>query len=247
MAFVNRRVIFVAALLVSGGLRAETPTPPQAVLELFTSQGCSSCPSADLLVSEMAKDPSLLTLSFPVDYWDYLGWKDTLADKAFTARQRAYGDARGDRHIYTPQAIVNGSRHNVGSDRDAVNASRVAGRSKGAMSVALTATVDGETIRVAVPQAAQPPRMPATLVLLPVTRKAEVAIARGENKGRTVTYTNVVREIVPVGTWDGAAKSFEAPASLMKMRNADTFAVLLQEGTPEKPGLILGAAKGPGL
>ncbi|MET0721546.1 MAG: DUF1223 domain-containing protein, partial [Tardiphaga sp.] len=82
---------------------------PRAVVELFTSQGCSSCPPADKIIGELAKDPSVIALSMPIDYWDYLGWKDTLADKPFSARQKAYSQVRGDRNLYTPQVIVNGS------------------------------------------------------------------------------------------------------------------------------------------
>ena len=90
---------------------------PLAVVELFTSQGCSSCPPADKIVGELAKDPSVIALSMPIDYWDYLGWKDTLADSRFSARQKAYSHVRGDRDVYTPQVVVNGSAHVIGSDR----------------------------------------------------------------------------------------------------------------------------------
>src|ERR1700750_2083727 len=90
---------------------------PRAVVELFTSQGCSSCPPADKIIGELAKDPSVIALSMPIDYWDYLGWKDTLADSRFSARQKAYSHMRGDRDVYTPQVIVNGSTHGIGSDR----------------------------------------------------------------------------------------------------------------------------------
>src|ERR1700751_2667040 len=93
---------------------------PRAVVELFTSQGCSSCPPADKVIGELAKDPSVIALSMPIDYWDYLGWKDTLADARFSARQKAYSRARGDREVYTPQAIINGSAHVIGSDRTSI-------------------------------------------------------------------------------------------------------------------------------
>ena len=90
---------------------------PRAVVELFTSQGCSSCPAADKIVGELASDPSVIALSLPIDYWDYLGWKDTLANSRFTARQRAYSAKRGDREVYTPQVVVNGQAQVVGNDR----------------------------------------------------------------------------------------------------------------------------------
>src|SRR5262244_2007737 len=93
---------------------------PRAVIELFTSQGCSSCPAADQLLGELANDPSLVTMSLPIDYWDYLGWKDTLAKSSHTARQRAYAKIRGDRAVYTPQVVVNGAVHVQGSDKAAI-------------------------------------------------------------------------------------------------------------------------------
>ena len=93
---------------------------PRAVIELFTSQGCSSCPPADKLAGELARDPSIIVMSLPIDYWDYLGWKDTLALPGHTKRQRAYAQARGDREVYTPQVVVNGVAHVLGSDKDAI-------------------------------------------------------------------------------------------------------------------------------
>src|SRR5581483_8781346 len=93
---------------------------PRAVVELFTSQGCSSCPPADKLLGELARDPGLVPITLPIDYWDYLGWKDTLADPRNTARQKAYSHMRGDRDVYTPQAVVNGSLHVLGSDKLAI-------------------------------------------------------------------------------------------------------------------------------
>src|SRR6202022_1127454 len=106
---------------------------PRAVVELFTSQGCSSCPPADKIIGELAKDPSVIALSLPIDYWDYLGWKDTLADSRFSARQKAYSQMRGDRDVYTPQVVVNGSVHVIGSDRAGIE--RAIGNTKKAAGV----------------------------------------------------------------------------------------------------------------
>ena len=105
-------------ILITAGTQAHAEGP-RAVLELFTSQGCSSCPPADELFATMATDPELITLSLPVDYWDRLGWKDTFANPAFTARQKAYAADRGDARVYTPQAVINGAKHAVGSQRAA--------------------------------------------------------------------------------------------------------------------------------
>src|SRR5262249_38718848 len=119
---VGRRVAsapLVAGLLIATFISARAGEP-RAVVELFTSQGCSSCPPADKLLAELSADPSLVALSVRMDYWDYLGWKDTLASSAHSARQRAYAHQRGDRQVYTPQAVVNGAAHALGSDRAAI-------------------------------------------------------------------------------------------------------------------------------
>src|SRR3954465_12155022 len=133
---------------------------PRAVVELFTSQGCSSCPPADKVLGELAKDPSVIALSMPINYWDYLGWKDTLADSRFSARQKAYSHMRGDRDVYTPQAIVNGSAHVIGSDRDSIEgAIEDTIKSDGVMSVPVTMTLSGKQLTVSV--AAGKDAMPA--------------------------------------------------------------------------------------
>src|SRR5215207_2194342 len=101
----RRRIALALALTASAMLPTAATAGPRAMIELFTSQGCSSCPAADKLAGEFARDPSLVVLSLSIDYWDYLGWKDTLALPGHTARQRAYAGVRGDRQVYTPQAV----------------------------------------------------------------------------------------------------------------------------------------------
>ncbi len=124
---------------------------PRAVIELFTSQGCSSCPEADKLIGEIAKDPSVIAVSLPIDYWDYLGWKDTLADPKFTARQKAYSKIRGDRQVYTPQVIVNGRLHALGSDRASIERAIADSAGKaGVMSVPVKVSVAKGQITVSV-------------------------------------------------------------------------------------------------
>src|SRR5436853_5060335 len=109
-------VACASSAVVGPAISGET----RAVIELFTSQGCSSCPPADKLLGELVADPSLISVSLPIDYWDYLGWKDTLADPRHTARQRAYSGVRGDREVYTPQVVVNGSAHALGSSKNSI-------------------------------------------------------------------------------------------------------------------------------
>src|SRR5262245_16170104 len=109
-------VLVLSCLSAIGSAGAE----PRAVIELFTSQGCSSCPAADKLLAEIARDPNIVAMTLAVDYWDYIGWKDTLAIAGHTTRQRAYAKVRGDRQVYTPQAVINGIAHVLGSDRAAI-------------------------------------------------------------------------------------------------------------------------------
>src|SRR3954464_14859031 len=117
---VSRSLAIAVVCLSSVASLSVAEAEPRGVIELFTSQGCSSCPPADKLVGELAADPSLVSISLPIDYWDYLGWKDTLADPRHAARQRAYSKLRGDREVYTPQVVVNGVLHALGSDRAAI-------------------------------------------------------------------------------------------------------------------------------
>ena len=122
-----------------------------AVVEMFTSQGCSSCPPADQIIGELAKDPNVIALSMPIEYWDYLGWKDTLADSRFSARQKAYSHMRGDRDVYTPQVIVNGATHVIGSDRARIEgAIKDTGKTDKVMSLPVTMTLSGKQLTVSV-------------------------------------------------------------------------------------------------
>ena len=214
----------------------------RAVVELFTSQGCSSGPPADRLAGEMAKDARTLVLTFNVDYWDYIGWKDTLASPAFTTRQKAYASARGDGHVYTPQAVLGGFSHGVGSDEAEIEAGIKAAAAHGALSVPVKLTAQGGGVKVDVGDGAA--SASASLWLLRLTRQKAVSIGRGENSGKSVTYTNVVRSMVKLGDWSGKAASFDAPAAQTQGADSDSFAVILQSGPAGRPGVILGAAKG---
>src|SRR5881394_713270 len=167
---------------------------PRAVVELFTSQGCSSCPPADRILGELAKDPSVIAVSMPIDYWDYLGWKDTLADSRFSARQKAYSHVRGDRDVYTPQMVVNGSAHVIGSDRAAIEgAIKNTSKAEGVMSVPVTMTLSGKLINVSVEASKLATAGRGEVWLCSVSRAVPISIGRGENRGRELTYYNVVR------------------------------------------------------
>src|SRR4051812_14083002 len=207
---------------------------PQAVVELFTSQGCSSCPPADAILAELAKRPNLIALTFPVDYWDYLGWKDTLAHPSFTARQRGYAHLRGDRQVYTPQLIVNGQKPCIGSDRAQVEAFIAPGQG-GAGALPAEIALSEENGRVLVKVTGGASEQTAGLWVLPVLRSQTVQIGRGENGGRTITYSNVVRGIVRVADWSGGESRFEVPLAIAR-GDTDGYVVLLQVSRGVKPG-----------
>ena len=212
--------------------------PPKNVLELFTSQGCDTCPPADTVLASFAGQPDIIAITLPVDIWDYLGWKDTLATDKNSERQKAYAKARGDGAIYTPQVVVNGSEHANGANRRAIDASA---ETTSHLTVAVSAQRSGNDIVVSVGAAASGGATNATIVLLPYLASRAVAIGRGENARAKVTYTNIVRDIVPVAEWSGSAITRTVP--LDRYRDFDGVAVLLQAGSPENPGAILGAAR----
>jgi hypothetical protein len=159
--------------MAATGLPAAEPRP-RAIVELFTSQGCSSCPPADELFTELAREPDLITLTLPVDYWDKLGWKDTLARHAFTERQEAYADVRGDDNLFTPQAIINGRESAEGAERDRIE--RAADATAAGLKVQLSVARKGDNVVLSVGAAAGAPKSPTVVLLLPYYASREVAI-----------------------------------------------------------------------
>ena len=232
-------VVFAAGV----GLFLATPAAaePRAVVELFTSQGCSSCPEADKLLGEIAKDASVIAVSLPIDYWDYLGWKDTLADPKFTARQKAYAKVRGDRQVYTPQVVVNGKLHALGNDRASIERAIKDSSSKGnVMSVPVRMSVAKGQITVSVPES--PVESAGEVWICSVAKEMPVAISRGENRGKEVIYHNVVRNWLKVGDWNGKASSWTVPLENLNSEGVDGAVVYVQEGNRDRPGAMLGAA-----
>jgi len=238
------RIAWISALaLVASSLPAVSE--PRAVLELFTSQGCNSCPPADKLVGELSKDPGLIALSLAIDYWDYLGWKDTLAISGHGNRQRAYSRVRGDRDVFTPQIIANGvaqARANDKSDIDrAIGQSR---KNTNVLSVPLTLAVADGKLTVNAP-AGKTGNERGEVWLCPVAKAVSVEINRGENKGRTITYHNVVRRWIKLGEWHGAATSWSVPLTDFKSGTVDQVAVVVQSGGASAPGAMYAAAMMP--
>lgn len=235
-------VCTVFAVLASGPLAHAQAVKPKAVVELFTSQGCSSCPPADALFVELARDPALITLTMPVTYWNYLGWRDTLAQDVFTKRQKHYAKARGDGQVYTPQAVINGTAHCVGTNREAIG-KLVSEQAQAGFPVSVGLEEQGDSLKITLAASGSNATKAAGIWLLPVSRALTVPIARGENTGKTITYANVVRGLTRVGDWKGGDATLSVPLSLTREANSDGYVVLVQADEPARGGAVLGAAR----
>jgi len=214
---------------------------PKGVVELFTSQGCNSCPPADAVLAELAGRGDVVALGFHVDYWDYLGWKDTLGSPENTERQKQYGRSFGKREVYTPQAVINGRVHVKGGKREAVAGALTELENRGeGMSVDINVTRSGESVMIDA-AAAPGEKGDAHLVLVHFDPIKAVEIERGENKGQTIAYANPVTSVQTAGMWHGKAQRFELPRSEVNKKGG--CAILLQSVNKEGlPGPILGAA-----
>ncbi|MGH6926135.1 MAG: DUF1223 domain-containing protein [Propylenella sp.] len=234
----TRAFSFLASLFAAVLASAAASAEPKALVELFTSQGCSSCVLADAYFAELAKRDDVVAISLHVDYWDYLGWRDTLGDPAYTQRQRDYAAAHGTRRVYTPQIVVNGVGGYVGSNRGAIEAAI----KESALPVPVTMRYGNGTVEIDVAARPDASAKPATIRLALITSEAKVPIARGENAGRTIEYYNVVREIRPIGMWGGEAVSITLPEDEIMADGVDACAILVQEDLPSGPGAVIGAA-----
>ena len=230
-------------LYMSAELRAETapqeivePAPIGAtpiVIELFTSQSCSSCPPADALAQQLAPRDDLIVISRPVTYWNRIGWEDTFSKQANTDLQRAYArrGLGGRNGVYTPQIVVNGDAGVVGSSSRNVSTlvERAAQRQRPEISV------EGNVVHVAGQTQAE-----VELLIVAVNTAETVAIGSGENRNRTVTYTNIHLAEATLGQWSGGEGSFVLPAILPAAPQADRHAVILRESSANGAGAVLG-------
>lgn len=194
-----------------GSALAQDATAP-VVVELFTSQGCAACPPADAFLAELAQDPDVLPLALHVDYWDYIGWSDRFAQAAFTARQKTYAHAAGQRMIYTPQMIVAGWAEIPGTKQGRVRAAISAERDRPAvMRIDIMARAEGGVRALLTPLADIDTA--AEVIVVRYAPLRVVQITRGENAGRTFDYANVVTNWTVLGTWDGQGPAeFDIPA-----------------------------------
>lgn len=213
-----------------GSAQAQNAT----VVELYTSQGCSSCPPADAMLEDLAKRDNVIALALHVDYWDYIGWVDDLADPAYTARQRAFARAKGSRTVYTPQMIFDGRDHIIGS-RPMDVMDQIMAHAARPDDVNVTLTRDGNALRIEAQRVGNF-RGNAVVQIVRYTPKVMRDIHRGENAGRTIVYANVVTSWQNVGGWN-TNQSLVMEAQLT---GADPVVVIIQDGTD---GPILGAAQ----
>lgn len=226
-----RFVLLASALSVALVAAAAAEGRP-AVLELFTSEGCSSCPPAELIANELAQRRDVLVLSYHVDYWDNLGWRDRYSLASATQRQRGYARALHRSSVYTPQAVIDGSQDIVGSQRGALMEA-VSARREG---IATSLAVSGGTAQIHVGAGSETES--ATVLLVGYLREAITPIGRGENSGRTLKESNIVVSLEPLGQWNGKPKDFALDLSRLP-KNMTDIAVLVQS---VGQGAILGAA-----
>jgi hypothetical protein len=231
----------LAFSILSGACLAGEAKTPLGVVELFTSQGCSSCPPADKLFGELAARGDIVALAYHVNYWDYLGWQDTLASHDSSARQYDYMHAFGKRSVYTPQAIINGRIDLSGADRAEIEKALVDLKDRGrGLTVPISVRRAGDSVVIEAGEGSQDQR--AAVVLVAFAPATPIVISKGENRGQKITYWNAVLRVQTVGMWHGATARFEMPASEVVRKGAGGCAVLLQSVAPDgRPGPILGA------
>ena len=215
----------------------EIKTNPRAVLELFTSQGCNSCPPADALLKSFDQQPDLITLAYHVDYWDYIGWADTFGAKANTDRQRAYAAAWQSNTIYTPEMVVNGAHDFVGSHKPEVE-NAVASAS---LPIPVTLKADADMLDVSIP--GKPGEQESGVWLVTFIDNADVTVARGENAGKKLSYSQVVTGRHILGMWDPAnGAHLRLPLDEVLTGPSNGAVILVQREHAGLPGPIMGAA-----
>ena len=212
-------------------------TRPKAVVELFTSQGCASCPPADALLTMLAEEDDVVALAYHVDYWDYVGWEDTFGDVAFSDRQRAYAESWGSSRIYTPQMVVNGTKGVIGSRR-----SEVHGALDGAsLPLPVDISRSGDMLKIAIPPNTALEN--AVVWMVTYVDRADVTIASGDNAGKSMVYTQVVTNRQVLGMWEGVTGAdLKLPIPEVLADNSTGIAVIVQQEADGLPGPILGAA-----
>lgn len=236
---IKKFIVLVTAFALFASFARADETPRLTVIELFTSQGCSSCPPADALLKTMRDRPGVLTLSWAVDYWDRLGWKDTFGDPYHSMRQTAYNKRLGRGGVFTPQIILDGRVSCVGSKPESVKASLQKARAIERPTITPTLQAGGDKIDIKLPAFTTDKAIAVRVVWY--MADAEVDIMSGENNGRILHYTNIVRSTdIITDNWDGSNTIFSVDTTEARAKGADHVAILLQETYGHGP--IIGAA-----
>ena len=224
--------LYLAALLAGLASGPAVAAPARlVVVELFTSQGCSSCPPADAFLSELARNHvDILPLAYHVTYWNSLGWRDPYSLEAATARQYGYSRQFGGSSVFTPQMVVAGTQSLVGSDRGAASEAIAAARPDAETNLAIGLTREASGLRIHIGAG----RGTGRVLLIGFDHLHRTPVGHGENGGRTLMESNIVRSIREAGAFSGAAADIGAP-----LPEGEDAAVIVQDGT----GRILGAAR----
>ena len=220
-------LLMLSPLTVTPAVSGEEMSSRLTVVELFTSQGCSSCPPADHFLQDLADEPGILALSWSVDYWDYLGWRDTFARPEFTARQKAYNHTMGKSGVYTPQMVIAGRYEAVGSRTDAVR-DLIALSRNNSPAVAIDIERDGRVLRALTLSGRV--SGPVTVWLIGSDDRREVVIRAGELEGRAMSYRNVVSQAEKVGTLSAETGTFQLDMEKFQDIKGDSHAILFQQG-----------------
>jgi hypothetical protein len=229
--------IVTLATLVPPASAENMRARPKAVVELFTSQGCASCPPADALLTSLAEEGDVIALAYHVDYWDYVGWEDTFGKEDFSDRQRAYNESWGTSRIYTPQMVVNGAKGVVGSRRGEVHAA-LDGAS---LPLAVDISRYGDMLKIAIPPNTS--LDDAVVWMVTYLDRADVTIDKGDNAGKAMVYTQVVTNRQVLGMWEGATgANLKLPIPEVLSDDSTGIAVIVQQENNGMPGPILGAA-----
>lgn len=232
-------ISLLAGLALTGSVHAQELGKLKGVVELFTSQGCASCPPADAALEKLISQGDVVALAYHIDYWNYMGWNDTMGSKDNTDRQYAYARALGRSNVYTPQAIINGRDHMNGADLQAINVKLddLNRQGKG-LTVPVSAAMKGDQLEIKIAAG----QGKADVVVAYFDREQDIDVTKGENSGHQIAYMHSVSDVETVGLWEGKAMSLTLPANVMDKAGRKGLAILLQSSTPTgDPAAIIGA------
>ncbi|MGV3550395.1 DUF1223 domain-containing protein [Rhizobium sp.] len=234
----------IAASFAHASAGETVKSKPIGVVELFTSQGCSNCPKADRVIETLASRGDVITIAYHVDYWNYMGWQDTLSGKENTTRQYGYAKTLGIKNVFTPQIVLNGIY-----DTKLTNAEKIVDKLKQlrgteeAMPVSVSVELSAEEMTINIGDAKPSLPTKADIVVAYFRKHSAVEIQTGDNQGKKIVYRNAATKLETVGMWTGKAMTVKLPAAVLGKRGFDGCAILLQShGTDDNPGRILGAA-----